>query len=177
MLNDGSKKEKDLEKLEFDEKRFEKIKSSYEELSDKLMTGQKKLGDAKGKVGVLNQKLCDIKERIIRRKDSQKRIEIAGLELQYLQRLELLLDKFRLELTGRIRPLLEARTSYLFNEITDGRYPSVELDEDYELSILDGDKAFKLKRFSGGEEDLANLCLRIAMSQVIAERSGIFQRV
>jgi exonuclease SbcC len=29
-----------------------------------------------------------------------------------------------------------------------------------------------LDRFSGGETDLANLCLRLAISQVIAERSG-----
>ncbi|MEA3428425.1 MAG: SbcC/MukB-like Walker B domain-containing protein [Thermodesulfobacteriota bacterium] len=27
-------------------------------------------------------------------------------------------------------------------------------------------------QFSGGEQDLANLCLRIAISQVVAERSG-----
>ena len=29
-----------------------------------------------------------------------------------------------------------------------------------------------IARFSGGEQDLANLCLRIAISQVVAERSG-----
>ncbi|MDD5477646.1 MAG: SMC family ATPase [Candidatus Omnitrophica bacterium] len=172
LENTLENKEEDLKKLEFNEKRFEKIKANYEELSDKLLTGQNKLDEAKGKTEVLKQRISNIKERMARRKENQKRIEAASLELQYLQRLELLLDKFRLELTGRIRPLLEARTSFLFSEITDGRYPSVELDEDYELSILDGDKYFKLKRFSGGEEDLANLCLRIAMSQVIAERSG-----
>lgn len=37
---------------------------------------------------------------------------------------------------------------------------------------MDGGKSFKLKRFSGGEEDLANLCLRISMSQLISERSS-----
>jgi exonuclease SbcC len=29
-----------------------------------------------------------------------------------------------------------------------------------------------LKRFSGGEEDLANLCLRIAISRMVGDRAG-----
>jgi exonuclease SbcC len=31
---------------------------------------------------------------------------------------------------------------------------------------------YPLSRFSGGEGDLANLCLRLAISRVIADRSG-----
>ena len=46
------------------------------------------------------------------------------------------------------------------------------LDEDYEILIEDGGKQFPLHRFSGGEEDLASLCLRLAISQVIEERTG-----
>lgn len=161
-----------LDKLDFDEKKYEKVKVSYEVINDKLMEMQNKLNDHKSQLAVSKQKLANIQEKIVHQKESKKKIEETRMELQYLQRLESLLGTFRLELTGRIRPLLETRTSYLFSEITDGRYPSVELDEDYEMSVLDGNKAFRLKRFSGGEEDLANLCLRIAMSQVIAERSG-----
>ncbi len=40
------------------------------------------------------------------------------------------------------------------------------------MQIRDEGKLFPLPRFSGGEEDLANLCLRIAISQVVAERGG-----
>ena len=173
QLGDKIKQVKDgLEKLDFYEKKYEKVKASYEVINEKLIEMQKKLSDSKSQLAVSKQKLTNLEEKIERQKESKKKIEEIRTELQYLQRLESLLETFRLELTGRIRPLLETRTSYLFSEITDGRYPSVELDEDYEMSILDGNKAFRLKRFSGGEEDLANLCLRIAMSQVIAERSG-----
>lgn len=162
----------ELKKLDFDEKKYEKVKASYEAINDKLIEVQNKLNDSKSQLAVSKQKSVNLEEKIDRQKESRKKIEETRAELRYLQRLESLLETFRLELTGRIRPLLETRASYLFSEITDGRYPSIELDEDYEMSILDGDKAFKLRRFSGGEEDLANLCLRIAMSQVIAERSG-----
>ena len=162
----------ELEKLDFDEKEFEKVKVSYDDVNDQLIKEQRKLEEANSQNEIIKQQLSSIKKEIEDQKQGRKMIEEARKELQYLQRLGSLLEDFRLELTGRIRPLVESRTAYLFNEVTDGRYPSVGLDEDYEISIFDGNKSFGLKRFSGGEEDLANLCLRIAMSQLIAERSA-----
>jgi exonuclease SbcC len=38
--------------------------------------------------------------------------------------------------------------------------------------VHDDGAPFALARFSGGEADLANLCLRLAVSQVVAERAG-----
>ena len=68
--------------------------------------------------------------------------------------------------------MLAWRTGELLRTLTQGRYAEVELDEDYQLHVRDEGKLFPLPRFSGGEEDLANLCLRIAVSQIIAERGG-----
>ncbi len=163
---------KELLELDFNEKKYEMIKKSYEEVSDKLRKAQIELEKVKGLLKPCKQNLSNINKDIERQVEYRKKIEETQIDLQYLQRLESLMDDFRLELTGRIRPLLESKGSFLFNEVTDGRYPTMELDENYEVSVLDGDQAYRLKRFSGGEEDLANLCLRIAMSQVIAERSG-----
>jgi exonuclease SbcC len=58
----------------------------------------------------------------------------------------------------------------LLDQVTEGRYPQVELDEDYTISIVDDGVGYPIKRYSGGEEDLINLCLRIAISQIIAEQ-------
>jgi exonuclease SbcC len=37
---------------------------------------------------------------------------------------------------------------------------------------VDEGQAFELERYSGGEEDMVNLCMRLAISQLIAERGG-----
>jgi len=163
---------KELKDLGFDEKKYEAVKNAYEVASEKLRKVLVELATDRGQLELSNQNLANINRDIERQVEYRKKIEETQIDLQYLQRLESLMDGFRLELTGRIRPLLESRASHLFDEVTDGRYPVMELDENYEVSILDGDQTYRLKRFSGGEEDLANLCLRIAMSQVIAERSG-----
>ncbi len=102
------------------------------------------------------------------------RAQIAGDEeaVQYLSRIEVLLDGFRNDLINRVRPQIEEYASPLFDQMTDGRYPRIILDEEYNISIHDGFGVYPIRRFSGGEEDLANLCLRIAISQVVAQRSG-----
>ena len=72
----------------------------------------------------------------------------------------------------RIRPVLEKETGNLLKIITKGKYSDIELDENYELQLYDKGEKYKIKRFSGGEEDLISLCLRLAISRVIAEKSG-----
>jgi len=61
----------------------------------------------------------------------------------------------------------------LFYDMTGGRYQEVALDEDYNLRLYDHGEDFPLDRFSGGEIDLANLCLRLAISIEMASGAGI----
>ena len=68
--------------------------------------------------------------------------------------------------------MLIARTSQLVAGTTGGRYAAVDLDEEYNVYVYDGTESFPIKRFSGGEQDLVNLCLRVAISQVISEQNS-----
>jgi exonuclease SbcC len=82
------------------------------------------------------------------------------------------LNDFRRYLISRIGPLLSHYGSSYFDVFTDGKYKQMEIDENYDIYIYEQGEKFGIKRFSGGEEDLANLSLRLAISQVIAERAG-----
>jgi len=158
--------------LKFDEGKHEKIKRTFEQASDELSECETNLEREEGNLRVKDRDLKAIKDKIMEQKTYRVKIKTTQTDIQYLERLESLVSDFRNELINRIRPLLTERASYLFKELTDGRYPLIELDEDYNIYIVDGNQKYGLKRYSGGEEDLANLCLRIAMSQVIGERSG-----
>ena len=46
------------------------------------------------------------------------------------------------------------------------------LDENYDILIYDRGNLYGIERFSGGEEDLANLCLRLAISETITGQAG-----
>ena len=74
------------------------------------------------------------------------------------------------ELNATLRPDLSDLASSFLRDLTNGRYTELELDEDYGTTLLDdGDPKAVI---SGGEEDVANLALRLAISQMIAERAG-----
>jgi DNA repair exonuclease SbcCD ATPase subunit len=100
---------------------------------------------------------------------------VAGLEEQaaYTQRLADLIAGFRLHLVSRLGRRLSVESAALFAELTDHEYQDLVVDpEDYAIRIADAGTEYELSRFSGSENDLASLSLRVAVSLVIAESAG-----
>ena len=105
-------------------------------------------------------------ERATREAEAQR---TAG-ELALHQELDRALGDLRTELNAHLRPDLSDLASGFLADLTRGRYAELELDDDYVATLLDeGDPKPVI---SGGEEDVANLALRLAISQMIAERAG-----
>ena len=80
------------------------------------------------------------------------------------------LGALRDELNDRVRPELSEIASVFLAELTDGRYNRIEVGPDYGVLVLDDGEEKPV--ISGGEQDLANLVLRLAISQMIADRAG-----
>jgi exonuclease SbcC len=76
----------------------------------------------------------------------------------------------RTDLNQQLRPEISDRASRYLRDLTDGRYAELELDDQYNILVLED--AIPKQVISGGEEDLANLVLRLAISEMIAERAG-----
>jgi exonuclease SbcC len=76
----------------------------------------------------------------------------------------------RTDLNAAVRPELSELASRFLGMLTDGRYDEFELDDQYQLVVVE--EGLPKPVISGGEEDLANLVLRLAISQMIAERAG-----
>jgi exonuclease SbcC len=127
---------------------------------------------AVGKLGLLAEGQRHLRDEIKRLEKLRARIGKDEEAIRYLARIEALLDEFRIELINRVRPQIEEYASGFLEQVTSGRYPRISLDEDYAMSIHDGTDAYPVRRFSGGEGDLANLCLRLAISEVVAQRAG-----
>jgi exonuclease SbcC len=86
------------------------------------------------------------------------------------QELDRALTDLRTDLNQSLRPELSELASAFVRDLTNGRYTDLELDEDYVATLVDeGDPKPVI---SGGEEDIANLALRLAISQMIADRAG-----
>jgi DNA repair protein SbcC/Rad50 len=113
-------------------------------------------------------------EEVARRREDRAQRERAAAEtateLALHQELDRALTDLRTELNATLRPDLSDLASSFIRDLTNGRYTELELDEDYAATLLDdGDPKAVI---SGGEEDIANLALRLAISQMIADRAG-----
>jgi exonuclease SbcC len=190
ILQKISKEFNQLKTITMDTKHYQqlntKIKNTYshyqQSLKQQSIIQQKreklriKLEAIKGEQNLIQQNIVTNKQRITDQTQLLKTLEKERRRFQQLQLLQELMTGFRTYIISQIRPTLSQYASQLFHQLTDGKYSAVELDENYTLLIYDGGNIHQVNRFSGGEEDLANLCIRLAISEVIAERAGsIFQ--
>ena len=101
--------------------------------------------------------------------------QIADLErdARHRARAADLLSDFRNTVVASVGPRLAIQAAELFSELTDREYDRIDVDpETYQLQISDGGQLYGLDRFSGSEIDLANLALRVAISEHIHFQSG-----
>lgn len=165
-------RKKDLVEVGFDEEAYQSSKNELQIVNDKTGAKRAEVVGLRGDLGRLSdsikQNIMTIKEE----KDKILTIKTEEKKIESRSKLEKLMVDFKSDLIARIRPALAGRASELFRTMTKGKYPSMNLDDDYNLKIEDEGQEFGIDRFSGGEEDLANLCLRIAISQELSERSG-----
>jgi exonuclease SbcC len=105
----------------------------------------------------------------------EQHAKLADLESEarHLARAADLLAEFRNTVVASVGPRLAIQAAELFGELTDHEYDELLVDpETYQLQISDAGKVYGLDRFSGSEIDLANLALRVAISEHIHFQSG-----
>ncbi|MDQ1371929.1 MAG: family ATPase, partial [Candidatus Thermoplasmatota archaeon] len=132
---------------------------------DEAHSKSTKCDEAKNALRAKEKDLEDI-ERV------KKSIESARRKVDDLASLEEVMVSFKDHLMSKVAPTLADLTSHMFAATTGGRYTRVELGDSYDIQVDDEGALHPLKRFSGGESDLANLALRLAISRIIAERTG-----
>lgn len=101
---------------------------------------------------------------------AQERLRALTIDRRMHEELDRAFTDLRAELNQHLRPEISELASAFLSELTDGRYSELELDDEYNIVVLEDGVPKPV--ISGGEEDLANLVLRLAISQMIAERAG-----
>ncbi len=182
--NDISAAKKSLEKitlelktLGFDKQEYDLAMRRYESAIGLLGELGIKVAGASAKSEMLAREKDALEKKLSEQEEIRKAINSLRKEITLLERLAGdrdagLLNDFKRHLISRIGPLLSRYASESFARLTDGRYSDIELDGDYNVHIYDDGERFELGRFSGGENDLANLCLRLAISQLMGERNN-----
>ena len=165
-----SESERALSELAFSPDDHEKLTGEFEtaaaDLNAALVLLERQRGEVNTASAVLKQ---------IEREEESYKSRIEELRRKRSERLHLAVlaeafDKLRTDLNDRIRPELESTASELLSVMTDGRYNILEITENYQATVRDDGELKPV--ISGGENDIVNLALRLAVSQMIADRAG-----
>jgi len=161
-----------ITKLGFKEKQYEAALSQQQKLEQEKGLIQESLNEQKETVFNLKGEIQKIVQDLQHNEKVLKSIKEQRDEFQELETLDVVFTKFKTNILERVKPVISHHSSKLFNQITKGRYESIRVDNNFEFHIFDNGDYYPITRFSGGEIDLANLCLRIGISKAISDLSG-----
>jgi len=113
------------------------------------------------------------RQKLAHAQEEARRLKAQRRELRYRDAVHVALEDYRADASRRALPSLEQETASLLAALTRGRYSDVRLSDSYSLELGDGSQPYALRRFSGGEQDIANLALRLALSRALARQRGI----
>ena len=156
--------------LGFDEARFAAARETHRHAVEGLNAAEVGLAEARGQLVAAEERLAQVERRETERRAQVTRIGTLRRDLRLHDELDRAFGDLRTDLNAQVRPDLSDLASAFLSGLTDGRYDELMLDEQYRITILEDGVPKPV--ISGGEEDLANLTLRLAISQLVADRAG-----
>jgi exonuclease SbcC len=166
----GVRLEEERLALGFSEADFERLRQEFEAADDVLRRLELRETELRG----FQQAAEEALETAVRAESAyqERQAALRSLEVEHRHHNELdaAFSQLRGELNARVRPELGQLASGFLTQITESRYTSLEVDDNYNILVLDEGEEKPV--ISGGEEDVANLVIRLAISQMIAERAG-----
>ncbi|HKC48609.1 MAG TPA: SMC family ATPase [Gemmatimonadales bacterium] len=154
----------------FSEEKFRQAKERYDRSVVVVREAELAAVEAGGELTRSEEVVAEVDRRIAERGTREQHIDTLKGKRRLHDELDRAYSELRAELNAAMRPEIAELASGFLSDLTDGRYDTADLSEDYTLTVVDSGVPKPV--ISGGEEDLTNLVLRLAISQMIAERAG-----
>ena len=150
-------------------------KQKLQEHEDALKTLDEKttlINEIKVQIAKIEGEIKTIKNSLDNNETQLKKVQTKKDDLVDYEKIKTSLSEFKTKLNAKVAPRISSVASTMYSQITKGKYQHIEVSNDFDFFIYDEGKKYPIERFSGGEVDLANLVLRIAISKTLTELSG-----
>jgi len=156
--------------LSFSEQHFAELRATHDSAAAGLRTAELDAVAAAGEASAAQASVVRAEQARAEALQAKGRLDVLDRQKRLHDELDRAYTDLRTDLNVQLRPEMSELASAFLTELTDARYDELELDDSYNLTVLEDGVPKPV--ISGGEQDLANLCLRLAISQMIAERAG-----
>jgi len=172
-LNDSKlTKDKEYNEIKYDSLEHQEEEKKHLELQKEKEDKTTKINNIRISITKIDGDIKVIKSTLIENSKQLSKVEIKKEDLKEYEKIKLSLSEFKTNLNEKITPRISAKASSMYSQITKGKYQHIEVDNEFDFFIYEDGKKYPIERFSGGEIDLANLVLRIAISKTLTELNG-----
>ncbi|NOR57886.1 MAG: SMC family ATPase, partial [Sulfurimonas sp.] len=165
-------KEQEYNKVIYDEDAHKQKLTEHDEALKTVETQTTTLNNIKVAIASIAGEIKTIQNSLDNNEAQLKKVQTKKDDLRDYEKIKLSLAEFKTKLNAKVAPRISSLASEMYSQITKGRYQHIEVSNDFDFFIYDEGKKYPIERFSGGEVDLANLVLRIAISKTLTELSG-----
>ncbi|MFN4032297.1 MAG: AAA family ATPase [Fimbriimonadales bacterium] len=162
--------ERQIEQLGYAEQAYLDASNAYQQAQQQVSAMQQAVAARRAEVESHARLRDHLRQQLEQTRQLQQQLQQRERDLLMHQTLRKALQEFRTELNTRLRPLLASIATEFLSILTNGRYTELDIDEEYRFTVID--EGLRKAVISGGEEDIVNLSLRLALARLITERAG-----
>lgn len=156
--------------LRFSEEDYNREKGAFDASQRLVEVARLQRVRLEGEVNTKEALVERTKTELAKFTERQMEVERLRRDVRLCDECDRMVTEFRKYVNSSIRPRMAELASEYLADLTDGRYTAVELAEDFTPTVVEDGEAKSV--ISGGEEDILNLCMRVSLSHMLAERAG-----
>lgn len=165
-------KETEFKNIIYDDVKHKHQLEEHESILKTIESKTISLHEIKVKIANIDGEIKTVKNSLQNNEMQLKKVQTKKDDLVDYEKIKTSLAEFKTRLNSKVAPRISSIASEMYSQITKGKYQHIEVSNDFDFFIYDEGKKYPIERFSGGEIDLANLVLRIAISKTLTELSG-----
>ncbi|MGB5793902.1 AAA family ATPase [Poseidonibacter sp.] len=164
--------EAEYKKINYDEVKHHTKLKEYDEVVKQKEENINILNNLKVQIATIQGQINTIQQSLDNNNKQLEKVQTKKDDLNDYEKIKISLGEFKTKLNAKVAPRISDIASDMYSLITKGKYQHIEVSNDFDFFIYDEGKKYPIERFSGGEIDLANLVLRIAISKTLTDLSG-----
>ena len=144
----------------------------YNVLSESIVNLESLQIKYKSSLDILSSKIDFLKKGIEKTQRIKEYRESIKNKAMNASNASIILNQVENEIATRIVPSIEGTLTEILSVMSGGRFRDVKVNNEYEVSINEKGEYRPISEFSGGEQDLASLAMRLALANVIKDHNG-----
>lgn len=162
--------ESQIAQLGYSESAYQEAERAYQHAEQQLNALERSLAARRAELESQTALRDQLRAQLEQLRTLQRTLQEKEHQWRMHSLLRKAMQEFRVVLNTRLRPTLAALATEFLTALTNGRYSELEIDEEYRFTLID--EGQRKQVISGGEEDIVNLSLRLALARLITERAG-----